>query len=369
MVAYGPGRADQLLHPLRVGARPLELRAADRKEASLLREAPGVDPDRIGSLDLLQLLVGGVPTSERAQRFGGAQAQECAGRPVEPVGARDLCAREQDRQRLLVAGQRLQRAALVDRGACDIAPRFRFERELPRPVELGESLFYAPGARERRAERVTSVPLDDCLPDLLRDGDRLLAHGDRFGAASREHQLLAECGKDLRACRGRLVRDETYRLAAVLENLGPRAREVPEVAPGTLVQQSGGDRIRGRVNLRNRGEDVVECTVGAAGHLGLRRCVPHHLDVTHPRALLGIGNLGPQREDQLRVLERLAVGVDVFRSPSGVEGCGEGAGCITRRIPVARELGEKLRRTAVEPVRMPGEHFCDARMQRDAITG
>ena len=64
VVAHRSRLADQLLHPRRFGARRLEC-APHRQQASLLGEAPGVDAERIDTLDFPQLLVGLVPSAER----------------------------------------------------------------------------------------------------------------------------------------------------------------------------------------------------------------------------------------------------------------------------------------------------------------
>ena len=282
------------------------------------------------------------------------------------MGAGDLGAFERDRQRLLVAGQCLERAAFVDRGARDVDPRLRLERELTRAVELGESVVHPPDAGEDRPEGVVRVTLDDRLADRLRHRDRLLAHGHRLVVATREHQLLAEGGEHLRPRRAGLDRHEAHGLAAMLEDVGPRSREHPEVPAEALVQQPGNDRIVDGIDLGDGRSGVVEGSVGAPGHLRLRRRVAHHVDVAHAGARLGVGNLRPQREDPLGVVEGIAVRIDLLGGASCVERGDERARRIACAVPVAGQLGQELRRAAVEPDRVLGEHLRDAcAMQRD----
>ena len=95
------------------------------------------------ALDLPELLVGLVPAAEHAQRLDRVQAEERAERPIEPVARAISAPSSEIASASSSRRERLERTALVDRGAGHVDPRLGLERERARPVELGESLVGA----------------------------------------------------------------------------------------------------------------------------------------------------------------------------------------------------------------------------------
>ena len=184
VVARAPSRPHRL-HLRRFEARGVELGAPNREQALLTGEAPFVDAQRLGALDLAQLLVGLVPTAR-----GCAATRPRSGAGTCRTRGRARGHARSPRRRVRSTTHSSSRAIVWSAPPSLTAARATSAHDcvssaISRPVQLGESFVHAPDAAERRAERVARVTLDDGLADRLRDRDRLLAHGDGFAVAPR----------------------------------------------------------------------------------------------------------------------------------------------------------------------------------------
>src|SRR5262245_61758394 len=97
--------------------------------------------------------------------------------------ARFLRTFERDCKRFVVAAQRSEGAAFVDRGPDRIDPRTSLDRDLTSEMELSKAAFDLTERAQRASQRIACVALHDAFADVLGEPDRFLTNTERVDVA------------------------------------------------------------------------------------------------------------------------------------------------------------------------------------------